>query len=315
MWLKGWALLWCLGALLLLAASPSMGDALAVGERDATALPGPTAATPGGNTDTGKGAGVDDVHTVYCLAKERRKAVVDAAVRLGVATEVKGKPERLLSSPPGPSSKASDSRTVEEWAEERRDSFRRVCAAVMEADANASSEPGASGPSLLETLVAGALLAVLGAGLTLLGGASERSSARRRAQADELDGATIRFALAVEGYLSVWEGERDASYSELDSTRGELVVALRRFGVAGSRRVEALALAGSLPFGEPLSDQTVGGPQGNRLLKEHEKQAEANRQRTLLQSTLSDVERLVSTSLLRHVRRVLPGRAPRGGRV
>lgn len=306
----------CLGTLLSVSALPSSADVHTVREadiltvREVTAAPSPTATT------SGAGADVDDVHTVYCLAKERRKAVVEAAVRLGLAKEVEGKPERLVPPPWESASKAGNGQTVEKWAEGSREPFRRVCDAVMQADANASAapEPGASGPSTLEALAAGALLAVLGSALTLMGGATERSAARRRAQADELDGATIRFALAAEGYLSVWVGERDAAYGELGATRDELSVALRRFGVAGARRGEARDLADSLPFDGPLPDSTPGGPQGNRYLDEREKQTEADRQRTLLEGALSSVDRLASTSPLRRAVRKLRRDVPRGGR-
>lgn len=284
------------GAALLAMATPSTAAP--------TPLPTATTRLPTAVTPLPTDA-ADDVHTVYCLAKERRTAVVEAADRLGAAKRVKGKPE-LLTVPP-----RTKALTVEQWAKEGRPEFRRVCAALMQAESNQPAAPSSGGGNVREALLSGGVLAVLGAGLTLAGGASERSSARRRQRTESLDGATIRFSLTAERYLGAWQSERNTPYGELDTARTELSVALRGFGATGSRREAALALADSLPLAQPLEDTVHRGAQGSRPLKEEEKQAEVRRQRSRLASAVYDADRLTASALVWHVGRLR--RSPRGG--
>ncbi|MFI5944863.1 hypothetical protein [Streptomyces uncialis] len=241
----------------------------------------------------------DDVHTVHCLADDRRAEVVSAAVLLGTATAVRGEPGQLRAGPGH-----GRELTVDQWAERHRPDFRRVCRAVMTASGDAPDKGGGESPGALTN---GLLLAGVAAAFTVLGSGVERGSAHRRQRADTLSGATHAYSYAAALYLADWETGATTPYDELGRARAELATALRGVRDGGSRRRRAVALAESLPLPDELPTQVRAGAGGFVRRTARDMGEEAVRQRRSLADAVARVEQLHASFLGWQARRA--GRA------
>jgi hypothetical protein len=165
----------------------------------------------------------NDERIAYCLGETRQAALVDVAIRLGIA-----RPE----SHSGQVVTQGTRLTLEQWQSRHGTEFNRACDALMAANGHPVRAQPSSTPAWLTDLLAtvkAVLLLLAGAALTLLTGGLRDAGTRRRLQAAQLRNATDNFVAACEAFLedqieSTRTGTADQSVRD---RRQELIAKLR----------------------------------------------------------------------------------------
>ncbi|MGP4020769.1 hypothetical protein [Saccharopolyspora sp. 5N708] len=216
-----------------------------------------------------------DATTVYCLATAQQRALVDAAVALGLAqrgpaaaapqpTEPDTAPPQATEPDPKllrvtePDRRQRDL-TVPQWRTERPRDFDRACKAIS----TIAIPPNPNGLQAVWNV----LLPVLaGAVLTLLTTTWRDETSRGRLLADDLRSAAAAFTKAVEEYLSGWTDPsapgRPAD-KDVRDRRAELDARLRTVCVLHSRWRAPRRLRRQLT-GNRFGDEIVQGWTTNR---------------------------------------------------
>lgn len=187
---------------------------------------------------------VDDAATVWCLAADRRAALVGAGHALGTV-----RPESTAQRVAWP----GGSGDAERWRGQRPADFARTCRALIGAQQRVPSGGGGSPwsgftPSLLLAVVSAALAAWFSRRLTVAG--------YRRTEAEELRAAARAYRAAVERLVGELEQQRPGLVPDEGEVRD------RRLALA--TRLDAVAAAyrhWSLPRGlrERLDREPLGG--------------------------------------------------------
>jgi hypothetical protein len=142
------------------------------------------------------------------------------------------------------------------------DTFDRVCDAMMAADSVGSSggssggaPAGAenrSGEDWMTLILLPVLLALLGAGLSLLGQTFNRSMTRRDERRTELREALTAYENSAEDYLEAWRDDPETSHDDVGDRRRELIGVMRLLSSRGAPPGEIQQLATELPLADPL---------------------------------------------------------------
>ncbi|WP_146166702.1 hypothetical protein [Streptosporangium nondiastaticum] len=190
-----------------------------------------------------------DAQLVYCLDAEHRRALVTAAIRLGLLQQ-DATPDGVVR----PSAAGAGSMTLEQWAERREEDFGRSCSALMAA---ASDSPGTAAEEKeeedwLTAFVKSLPLLAAGALLTLGGQFSERISSERRQLSHQLASREAAFRAAVHEYLTAYENDPRADHAEVATSREALRGVLAQVPGPAARRTAAQRLAEELPLVRPL---------------------------------------------------------------
>ncbi|QXJ25553.1 hypothetical protein AGRA3207_007064 [Actinomadura graeca] len=193
-----------------------------------------------------------DARAVYCLARDHRAGLADAAVSL-----------RLATASPRPGHVVADGADLDldAWRAKHAKSFERACRAFYTASKEPAAAPGGPGGGLgLMALVAVLLPVAAGAALTLL--TTEWRAARDagRLRADALRSAARAFAEAATGYAQAWtehsigpqppDREVARARAELDARLRETEVLRRRWTAVPALR----AAMASGPLGAALAE-------------------------------------------------------------
>jgi hypothetical protein len=208
-----------------------------------------------------------DATTVYCLAAAQQRALVDAAVALGLARRgPDAVPPQAETTPPqttGPAPKllrVSESDrgqrdlTVLQWRTDRPRDFDRACKAI-------SMTAIPPNPSGLQAMWSVLLPVLAGAVLTLLTTTWRDETSRGRLLADDLRSSAAGFAKAVEEYLSDWterSGTNVPAEKDMRDRRAELDARLRTVCVLHPRWQSPRRLRQQLT-GNRLGDGIVQG--------------------------------------------------------
>jgi hypothetical protein len=169
---------------------------------------------------------IDDAATVWCLAADRRPALVQAARALGVV-----RPESTVEQLRWP----GGSGDAERWRGERRADFARTCRALIGAEQRVPSGGGSSPWSGFTPSLA---LAVISAVLAAWFSRRLATAGNRRVEAEELRSAARAYRVAVERLLRDLEQQRPGiapDDGEVQDRRLELATRLNAVAAAYRR--------------------------------------------------------------------------------
>ncbi len=250
-----------------------------------------------------------DVQLVYCLDRDHRPDLVDAAVRLRVL-----RPDSVAGLDRVRPSGAGGRMTLERWAERREKDFERACSALMAAasEAPVAAAKDSGEESWIATFLKGLPLLAAGALLTLGGQFSERHSAERRLFKQQLSADESAYRTAVGEYLAGYEHDPRTDHSAVRTTREALAGTLSRVPGPSTRRAAARLAADGLPLAQPLPDARDG-----YLLDTDARADDAERERASVERHLRSISDLNRTLLhwswltlrTRIARRTAPGAA------
>jgi hypothetical protein len=198
----------------------------------------------------------NDARAVYCLAPARGAEFLQASLSLDVAAADPRDPTRVVVT----SGHGGTAVNAAEMDRRYHDTFDRVCDAMMTADSvgspGGSGAPGGSenkgGEDWVSLILLPVLLALLGAGLSLLGQLFTRTMTRRDEQRADLREALTAYENSAEDYLEAWRGDPETSHEEVAGKRRELVGVMRLLSSRGAPPGEIQRLAAELPLAEPL---------------------------------------------------------------
>ncbi|GAA2610450.1 hypothetical protein SMC26_24570 [Actinomadura fulvescens] len=237
----------------------------------------PVDALAAGATAADKGK---DAQVVYCLAREQRPRLVEAAASLGVAAPGSG-PDRV--------SVSGRDMDLDAWRKAQPKAFERACAALYAASKENASGGGSPGGLNWVALLTVLLPVAAGAGLTVL--TTDWRSARDvgRLRGDALRRATQAHVQAVSDFVrasGAQGGGARPSGEAVTRTRGELDAQLRQIEVL-RRRWSAPGRLRSRLADEPLGDALTAGWAG---LKDGEHKARADAVGAALRSVQDGAE-------------------------
>ncbi|MCD0453141.1 hypothetical protein LO762_28760 [Actinocorallia sp. API 0066] len=225
----------------------------------------------------------DDLAAVYCLAESRGAEFNEAAVALGAAYPDPTRPGGMSLTVAGTAPVSAA-----ELREHDPGKFKRICGAVMRANAESPSPKEKEG-LLKDPFVLGVtsvLLSSVSAVVTTLG---IQSLERRRARRDRLPDVIDAFYAAANSYLDRWADmvSNSADYAAVERARADLVATLsrrptwrarlaRRLGLPSARsRLDAAVR--SLPLGEPLPSGPGRNDRQTRASQERDRLRESRR--------------------------------------
>lgn len=235
-----------------------------------------------------------DVRAVYCLSESRHSEVVQAAIAMGVGSPVGNDPTRVMVAEKKKTSRAVNPAELRTYFP---DAFKRVCTAVISANAMSSGRGGAGtdAGNLVSTLLMPLLLAGIGAGFTLFGQFVERSSTRRNQRKETLLEAVREYQKSVEEYLDSWQDDPRTSHQKVAEKRGDLVSALRLLPVTGELRRAAGALGAALPLAEALPALVGEGTSVSTPIAPADRRTIVAARREKLDEAVTAAEALTST--------------------